>query len=112
LISTEFLNYQVHDMIIKDNYCILAGNFDTQTNMKINPLLGKDNSKKTDSRNKNSYPLSKLIFKEAYSLNTIQTIKLKNFITSIYLTNDESHLLVGLKDGKLIVITGERIINL
>jgi hypothetical protein len=42
------------------------------------------------------------------SFKTIQTMRLKAPIASIFLTREDSQLLVSLKDGKLIVITGER----
>jgi hypothetical protein len=35
-------------------------------------------------------------------------MRLKAPITCLFLTREDSHLLVGLKDGKLIVITGDR----
>ncbi len=35
-------------------------------------------------------------------------MRLKAPISCMFLTKEDSHLLVGLKDGKLIVITGER----
>jgi hypothetical protein len=39
---------------------------------------------------------------------TIQTIRLRTQINCIYFTKDFSHLLVGVKDGKLIVLTAEK----
>jgi hypothetical protein len=49
-----------------------------------------------------------IIFKENFELKTIQTMRLKAPVTTIFLTKEDSHLLVGLNDGKLIVITGEK----
>lgn len=46
------------------------------------------------------------------SLKTIQVMRLKAPITCLFLTREDSHLLVGLKDGKLIVITGDRQIQI
>jgi hypothetical protein len=38
----------------------------------------------------------------------IQTIRLQTQINCLYLTKDFSHLLVGVKDGKLIVLTADK----
>jgi hypothetical protein len=42
------------------------------------------------------------------SFKTLQVMRLKAPITCLFLTREDSHLLVSLKDGKLIVITGDR----
>jgi hypothetical protein len=41
-------------------------------------------------------------------MKTIQTIRLRTQINCLYFTKDFSHLLVGVKDGKLIVLTAEK----
>jgi hypothetical protein len=41
-------------------------------------------------------------------MKTIQTIRLRTEINCIYLTEDFSHLLVGVKDGKLIVLNTDK----
>jgi hypothetical protein len=38
-------------------------------------------------------------------------MRLKAPITCLFLTRDDGHLLVGLRDGKLIVITGDRTVK-
>jgi hypothetical protein len=43
-----------------------------------------------------------------FRLKTIQTIRLRTQINCLYFTKDFSHLLVGVKDGKLIVLTAEK----
>jgi hypothetical protein len=39
---------------------------------------------------------------------TLQAMRLKAPISCMHLSREDSHLLVGLRDGKLIVITGDR----
>lgn len=41
-------------------------------------------------------------------MKTIQTIRLRTQINCLYFTKDYSHLLAGVKDGKLIVLTAEK----
>lgn len=41
-------------------------------------------------------------------MKTIQTIRLRTQINCLYFTKDFSHLLAGVKDGKLIVLTAEK----
>lgn len=41
-------------------------------------------------------------------MKTVQTIRLRTQINCLYFTKDNSHLLVGVKDGKLIVLTAEK----
>ncbi|CAF4487740.1 unnamed protein product, partial [Rotaria magnacalcarata] len=41
-------------------------------------------------------------------MKTMQTIRLRTQINCLYFTKDFSHLLVGVKDGKLIVLTAEK----
>ena len=41
-------------------------------------------------------------------MKTIQTIRFRTQINCLYFTKDLSHLLVGAKDGKLIVLTTEK----
>lgn len=101
-------------MIIKDNYCILAAILNESSKTQLNSFINPQSNKQwndSDSNSKSLSSSSKLIFKEAFNFKTIQTMKLKAPITSLFLTRDESHLLIGLSDGKLIVITGERAKN-
>ena len=86
-------------MIVKEDYCILAA------------LVSQSQSqqeKKNSPNDSNFLTASKIIFKENFDLKTIQTMRLKAPVTTIFLTKEDSHLLVGLNDGKLIVITGEK----
>ncbi len=100
-------------MIIKDNYCVLATilNQDQWTQLNLSSPHANKKSTESDSNSKLLSLSSKLIFKEAFTLKTIQTMKFKAPITSLFLTRDDSHLLAGLGDGKLIVITGDRLLN-
>jgi len=110
-ISKDNLNYHVQDMIIKDNYCILAAVFNQDEKTQKKSYLRKEENKNSigfDQSGKSVSSYSKLIFKEAFTLQTIQAIKLTAPITSLYLTRNDSNLLVGLRDGKLIVIAGDR----
>lgn len=97
-ISSEKMNHPLKDMIIKDDYCILAATVRTASN-KAPTMNGNGTIFNT---------ASKIIFKEIFELRTIQTMRLKAPISCMFLTREDSHLLVGLNDGKLIVITGER----
>ena len=103
-------------MLIKDDHCILA--------TSINPSRASINA----NSNKQGAYVSKIIFKESFeyvlfvqhleiialtyfffvSFKTLQVMRLKAPITCLFLTRENSHLLVSLKDGKLIVITGDR----
>ena len=121
LISKEILSNPVQDMIVKDDYCILA--------LLVNNRTSKLNN--VQQSNSSAVHTSKIVFKEIFEyiiqlknelsnkllfiyfllnlrLKTVQMMRLKAPITSLFLTREDSHLLVGLKDGKLIVITGER----
>ncbi|CAF0785781.1 unnamed protein product [Brachionus calyciflorus] len=110
LTSREKLNFPVQDMIFKDNYLILAllishkSPNNNENNTSFNSSLGDVD---TDGK-KGVYYTSKIVFKDYYDMKTVQTMRLKAPITCMNLTRDDSHLLVGLKDGKLIVITGDR----
>ena len=101
-------------MIIKDNFCVLATILNQDSRTEFNSSKSRHANKKPSESDSSDNPLSsssKLIFKEAFTLKTIQTMKLKAPITSLYLTRDDSNLLVSLRDGKLIVITGERVMK-
>jgi neurobeachin-like protein 1/2 len=87
LVCQEKIAYPIDDIIVTNNNCILA--LDKSLN-------AKDGFK------------SKIVFKDLIDLKTIQSMRLKAQIKSLFLTKEYSHLLVGLKDEKLIVITGEK----
>ncbi|CAF1245717.1 unnamed protein product [Adineta ricciae] len=87
LIRTRKFEYQVIDMILSDQYIVLAVN-----HQKNDPTSG----------------MARIIIKDLFEMTTIQTIRLRTQITCLYLTKDQSHLLVSVKDGKLFVLTSEK----
>lgn len=98
-VCREQLAYQLHDMIVKEDYCILAALVNQHQSQQ---------ERKNSPNDSGFLTASKIIFKENFELKTIQTMRLKAPVTTIFLTKEDSHLLVGLNDGKLIVITGEK----
>ncbi|UJR35190.1 hypothetical protein I4U23_027957 [Adineta vaga] len=89
LIRTRKFEYRVIDMILNDQYIILAVN-----------------QQKTDSSS--SSAMARVIIKNLFEMTTIQSIRLRTQITCLFLTKDRSHLLVSVKDGKLFVLTTEK----
>ena len=120
--SEELGGFQVQDMLIKDDFCILAVilNSNSSSKQSLNNSLSSNLSNSIESSPNTSaasssgcssssrQPGSKIVFKEIFEFRTLQAMRLKAPITCMFLTREDSHLLVGLKDGKLIVITGDR----
>ncbi|CAF5014839.1 unnamed protein product, partial [Rotaria sp. Silwood1] len=98
LIRTRRLEYKIVDMLLSDQHIVLAVNHV--------PLLQQTN----DTTNKESTSLiaARIVIKDMFDMKTIQTIRLRTHINCLYFTKDFSHLLVGVKDGKLIVLTAEK----
>jgi len=92
LIRTKKLDVQVVDMILSDEHIVLAVN---------NPV-------KTINKESKNLVAARIIIKDMFDMKTIQTIRLRTQINCLYFTKDFSHLLVGVKDGKLIVLTAEK----
>ena len=82
LIRTKKFEHKIVDMILTDEHILLAVNH-THSNQFASRIIIKDLQS---------------------SMKTIQTIHLRTEINCIYLTDDFSHLLAGVKDGKLIVL--------
>ncbi|CAF0892895.1 unnamed protein product [Rotaria sordida] len=93
LIRTRKFEYHIVDMLLSDQYIILAVN-DHSTSKE-----------KTDSTSSN---IARIIIKDMFEMTTIQATRLRIQINCIYLTKDSSHLLVSAKDGKLFVLTPEK----
>ncbi|CAF4197890.1 unnamed protein product [Rotaria socialis] len=92
------LDYHVIDMILSEKHIVLAVNHVTsspQTNQKLNKKSA-------------SVVAARIIIKDMFEMKTIQTIRLHTHINCLYFTKDFSHLLAGVKDGKLIVLTAEK----
>jgi len=95
LIQTKRFEYQVVDMLLSDQHIILA----------VNHL---PSSKLTTKESTTNLVAARIIIKDMFEMKTVQTIRLRTQINCLYFTKDFSHLLVGVKDGKLIVLTAEK----
>ncbi|CAF3865097.1 unnamed protein product [Adineta steineri] len=90
LIRMRRLEYNVVDMILSDQYIVLA----------VNHIPSLQQTKDSSA--------ARVVVKDMFEMKTIQTIRLRTQINCLYFTKDFSHLLVGVKDGKLIVLTAEK----
>ncbi|CAF3391859.1 unnamed protein product, partial [Rotaria sp. Silwood2] len=93
LIRTRKFDYHVVDMLLCDQYIILAVNH--HPTLKENP------------ESKESFA-AKIVIKDMFEMTTIQVTRLRTQINCIHLTKDSSHLLVSVKGGKLFVLTPEK----
>ena len=70
LISQEMLSYEVQDMIIKDDYCILAAIMSTSVTTPANnqQITSPNTSTRSDTSTKSGsfQSASKIVFKECY----------------------------------------------
>ncbi|UJR10639.1 hypothetical protein I4U23_014834 [Adineta vaga] len=90
LIQKKKLEYSVVDMILSDQHIVLGVNH-IPTAQQTKGLVA-----------------ARIVIKDMFEMKTIQTIRLRTQINCLYFTKDFSHLLVGVKDGKLIVLTAEK----
>ncbi|CAF4138084.1 unnamed protein product, partial [Rotaria sp. Silwood2] len=98
LIRTRKLEYKIVDMLLSDQHIVLAVNHE--------PSLQQTNT--ATNKESTSLIVARIIIKDMFEMKTIQTIRLRTHINCLYFTKDFSHLLVGVKDGKLIVLTAEK----
>ncbi|CAF1147923.1 unnamed protein product [Rotaria sordida] len=99
LVRTRKLEYHIVDMLLSDQHIVLAVNHI--------PLL-QQQTNKTTNKESTSLTAARIVIKDMFDMKTIQTIRLRTHINCLYFTKDFSHLLVGVKDGKLIVLTAEK----
>ncbi|CAF2069121.1 unnamed protein product, partial [Rotaria magnacalcarata] len=90
LIRTKKLEYKIVDMLLSDQHIILAVNHMSLPQPTNNSVVAR------------------IVIKHMFEMKTMQTIRLRTQINCLYFTKDFSHLLVGVKDGKLIVLTAEK----
>ncbi|CAF1645800.1 unnamed protein product [Adineta steineri] len=99
LIRTRKFEYHVVDMLLSDQYIILAVNHSSPIEKRSESTSSSSSSTQT------SAVIARVIIKDMFEMITIQTIRLRTEINCLYLTKDYSHLLVSVKDGKLFVLT-------
>ncbi|CAF1953489.1 unnamed protein product [Rotaria magnacalcarata] len=93
LVRTRKFQYHVVDMILIDQYIILAVNH---------------NSTPKENLDAASSTVARIIIKDMFEMTTIRTIRFRTQINCLCLTKDLSHLIISVKGGKLFVLTTPR----
>ncbi|CAF3687342.1 unnamed protein product [Rotaria socialis] len=93
LVRTRKFQYHVVDMILIDQYIILAVNHNSTSKEKPDAA---------------SAAVARIIIKDMFEMTTIRTIRFRTQINCLCLTKDLSHLIISVKGGKLFILTTPR----